>query len=871
MSKRLLCLLLLLSLIVTALCACKPQTPVKTMLTAPVVTINGDVANWNAIPNAAGYDVYFNGSFGQHVTDTHLSLFFTVATEIQVVAKGDNELFEDSPKSEKAVYTPAAAPAKPNGTPTSYNQVELLTDGSSKYIGKISEDIAFAEEEMILKDYWWEQMEAAFAEYRDNDGGYRSEFWGKMMRGACYSYQYTGNEAVYNKAEASIKRMIAIQQKQGGRLATFDVQYEFDGWDLWGRGYTLKAFKEFYNICNDASLREQIKQSLLEQVDYIIKYVGAGEDQIDILNTSPDWGACNSCNILEGVVFAYTLSQDTKYRDYAKYIIDRGGSSMLSSEGKTIVQSALDHDPMYTFGCRKVYEVTNFMEGVLHYYLATGDKQALRIVEGYYYSASSCEITETGALAVAVEEAYNSVVEQCDPSNLGRMQETCVAATWLRYCSRLYQITGDSAIIDNIERELYNFCYGAMDYELHHDYPFFSYSPLHTMARADIYSGTAFLDPEGKYCQSCCVMSGLVMLPYIVKMGIASRSNGYDFNFYLPGTTTTQTSSGNDIRFTCETNYPVDGNIKYTVNIGRPERLAMRFRIPEWSKTSTVALNGQEQSGVVNGDWFTLNRTWKDGDTVELSLDTRAYLIQGSEACSNPNGKYNVVVKRGPLVFARDYRLEGEGIFEPLQFALDDNDELIVEAVENPTFKSQLQLRVKLADGNFVTLVDYGSAGKTMDDDSIMCLWIPTRDYWSADLTKWIAVRTATDGQLLTFDSQSGNLIVEYGFVSGSDVELISKYTWLFEEQPNGKYKIKIKSTQDYLTIDGSLLTHSKDNGQENQLFTLKRCGMNKYQIITEDGLALSHYSSGALFPIGSIYCEYNISHPDQYWTLTAM
>lgn len=865
--KRVISLLLLAAVAVTALSACKPNPPTKDTLAAPTVTINGSVANWNAIPNANGYDVYFNGSFGQYVTDTHITLYFTVATEIQVVAKGDGELYADSPKSVAVTFTPS------NGShdteETKLTQIDLLPDGANSYLGKLDDDIAFVEEEFLLKDYWWEQLEAVFSDYRDNDGGYRSEFWGKMVRGACYSYQYTGNQAVYDKVEASVKRVMELQKQQGGKLSGFDEQHEFDGWDLQARGYSLKGYKEFYITCKDPELREQVKQGLLDQVDYIMSKVGAGDDQVDILYTSPDWGGCNSCNILEGVVFAYTLSQDTKYRDYAKYIIDRGGSAMISSQGKTIVQSALDHDPMYTFGCRKIYEVTNFMEGVLQYYLATGDRQALRIAEGYYYSASSCEITEVGGLGVDVEEAGNSAVEQCDPTNLGRMQETCVGTAWLKFCVHLYQITGDSSIIDNVERELYNFAYGIMDYEKHYDYTFFSYSPLHTMARADIYSGTAYLDPEGKYCQSCCVMSGISLLPYVAKTGITARSNGYDVNLYLAGTTTTQTENGNDIRFTCETNYPVDGEIKYTVNMGRPERFAVRFRIPAWSKTAVVKLNGVEQTGVVSGDWFTLNRTWKDGDTVELSFDMRAYLINGSEECSNPNGKYNVVVKRGPLVFARDYRLEGEGMFDPLQFALDDNDELTVELVQEPTFKSQLQLKVKLANGEFVTLVDYGSAGKTMDDDSIMCLWIPTVDYWSADLNESVVVRTATDKELLTFDESNGTLIVEHRFVSDTDTELLRKYSWTFEEQPNGKYKIKLNNTQDYLTVNGSLLTHAADNGQETQLFTLKRCGMSKYQIVTVDGLVLSHYTGGSLFPLGSIYCEYNIAHPDQYWIIT--
>ncbi|MDD7246501.1 MAG: glycoside hydrolase family 127 protein [Eubacteriales bacterium] len=846
-------------LMLASLCACTKNNndAGAETLPAPEAVIYGDIVSWNKINNAVSYDVYVDGSLYQNVTDTFFTVpFDTGVYKIRIIAKGDGIGFMDSAKSNEVEFS------KVDATESAV-KYSVLEQGSYDYAGLIDDDIEFVSKYQLKRDFWWRALEGVFSQHMDNDGGYRAEFWGKLLRGGVDTYEYNQDEELYDILDETVRNVLEIQKSEpDGRLSGFDVELEFSGWDIRSRYYMLLGLEYFYRICKDPALKESIIDSLCAQADYIIKYIGPeSEGKTEILTTSPDWGGCTSANVLDSIVRLYMLTGEEKYKTFARYIIDTGGSTMRSDSGKTIVESALAGDPMYTYGCRKFYEVCVFFEGVLDYYLATGDTYALRVAEGFYKSNAGIETTEIGSCAVDVEEACHSEVEQCNPSNLGRMNETCVATTWLRFCLELFQITGNPEMMDYIERLYYNFGFGIIDRELHNDWPIFSYSPLATMARADIYSGTAFLDKKGEYCQSCCVISGVSLLPTVVKASILEAENGYLFNIYIPGSVDVTTKNGNAARFVCETEYPKEGNIRYTVNIERPEKMSLSFRIPEWSKTAVVKVNGNAIDGVETGKYATIDRVWKYGDVIDIELDMRTYLIHGSEECSNPNGKYNVVVKRGPLVFARDSRLEGEGIFRPLIFAEDEEGYLDVEVVENPSFLSQCQLKVKLENGEYVTLVDYGSAGKTMDDNSVMCLWIPTVDYWSVDLTKDLVVRSDATGAPIKKGAGKETMVSADAYAFTTDKEILSNFAWKLELQSNGMYRIRMLAYNGYLTVrgDGRIMC-SDEISDGAQLFTIRQCGMNRYKFVMADGRVLSLHDDG------TIYVRDDINHPKQYW-----
>lgn len=856
MNVRRIFLIILIFVLSISLIGCKKESET---LQTPNIIIFENMLSWNKIENADSYDIYVDGKYYKTVKE-EIFTFEDIekANEIYVVAKSKDSKFSNSNESNKVSMNYKEFS---NETLITY---EVLESNSWAFEGMIDEAIKFVETYQLKRDFWWRALERIFVIHQDDDGGYRAEFWGKLLRGGVLTYNYTQDEELYIQLETTVRNILEIQKNEvDGRLSGFTVENEFTGWDLRSRSYNFLGLEYFYTICKDELLKEQIIDSLCKQLDYIMKYIGDKPGQTGILQTSPDWGGATSSNMLEGVVRLYSLTKNEKYREFAKYIIDTGGSTMLNKEGQTLVQSALKGIPMYQYGCRKVYEVGNFMEGVLQYYIATGETFALNVAKGFYQSCASSEIVETGCLAIDVEEACNSAVEQANPENIGRMQETCVGTVWLKFCLHLYQITGDASMMDNIEKIYYNFFMGVIDWELHNDWPIFSYSPVATTARTDIYSGTAFIGENDAHCQSCCVISGVSGLPTVVESSILRFEDGFVVNLYIPGAVKTKTTSGNSIQFVCQTGYPVEGNIKYKINIAKTEKLNIKFRIPGWSKNWTVKINGSEIRDIKDG-YVEIEREWKYGDIVEIYLDMSSYLIYPSEECSNENAKYNVVVKKGPLVFSRDYRLEGEHIYQPLKFKVDEKGYLNTIIVEDKKLKSQCELLVELENGEYVNLVDYGSAGKTMSDESTMCLWIPTEDYWTIDLTKDLVVRSYPNNAPNVLDSLGHHMVSSEMYSNTSTKDILEKLAWRLEEQEDGTYKIKILSTGGYLTVrnDSRIISSTQDLGYQ-QKFIVKQCGFNRYMFIMNDGRVLSKYE-----PDGVIYVTDNISHPNQYWKL---
>ena len=111
--------------------------------------------------------------------------------------------------------------------------------GSTKYRTAIDDMNKFVENNQLLDaDLWKLFVEQFRSNVDDFDKGWRGEYFGKMMRGGCLTYQYTKNKALYKVLKDAVKDMLTTQDKLG-RFSTYSVEAEFDGWDMWARKYII--------------------------------------------------------------------------------------------------------------------------------------------------------------------------------------------------------------------------------------------------------------------------------------------------------------------------------------------------------------------------------------------------------------------------------------------------------------------------------------------------------------------------------------------------------------------------------------------------------------------------------------------------------
>lgn len=94
--------------------------------------------------------------------------------------------------------------------------------------------------------------------------------------------------------------------------------------------------------------------------------------------------------------------------------------------------------------------------------------------------------------------------------------------------------------------------------------------------------------------------------------------------------------------------YPLDGKIAMEMTLSRSSKFAVRLRIPAWSDRAhgvMLHVNGSGVAAPVDSGFATLDRTWKDGDRIELNLPLPMRL----EAIDSDHPD-TVALIRGPLV-----------------------------------------------------------------------------------------------------------------------------------------------------------------------------------------------------------------------------
>lgn len=171
------------------------------------------------------------------------------------------------------------------------------------------------------------------------------------------------------------------------------------------------------------------------------------------------WFGCASTSILEPVVLLYRASGDSRYLDYANWIVKSWSTSPLKPDllnkalRNTEVFDMFEHpDPKYDGylggGKSKAYEMASCFEGLAELYRQTGEQRYFDAVKNHARSIRDTEINVVGSGSIE-ERWINGKFVQTNRSE--KWDETCVTATWIKLCSQLLRLTGDVKYADDIE------------------------------------------------------------------------------------------------------------------------------------------------------------------------------------------------------------------------------------------------------------------------------------------------------------------------------------------------------------------------------------------------------------------------------------
>lgn len=581
-----------------------------------------------------------------------------------------------------------------------------------KFKGLFDRYARFIEEKQLLnREYWRLFVEQYRSNVDDRDLGWRCEYFGKMMRGASLTYQYTQNEELYNILTDCAEDMLTAQQ-ENGRFSTYSEEVEFNGWDIWGRKYVLLGFLHYCEICRDEGLKNRIMLSLERHLDYIVDRIGEGNGKKPIGETSKHWLCINSCSILEPALRMYKHFGHDRYLKFAEYIID-----YLYNGEPAIFKLAEENElEPYQYPVVKAYEMMSCFEGLIEYYEITGNKRYLTICERFAERVRNTEISVIGCAGCCHELFNNTVATQTDAGYQNIMQETCVTVTWMKLCDRLLSHTGDSKYADEIERSAYNALYGAVNTEdcltsKKDSFVFDSYSPLFLRSRGRGAGGYKDI-AEGVYF-GCCVAIGAHATAMMPLYAVKPNDSGITIDFYEKGKVEFD-GFGVEI----ETNYPADGNVKITVVSTQKVEKTVKLRVPYYSENTALSVCGESVS-VEGRGYVNICRKWRNGDVIELMLDMNPRVLHPVGMEEKPETKNFLAVMYGPLTLARDSRVDS------VECPVPEVDEVKIEFCDKNGFNCEIMADVTLGNKTF-KMIDYMSAGKIWHETSCEA-WLPTK------------------------------------------------------------------------------------------------------------------------------------------------
>jgi DUF1680 family protein len=283
---------------------------------------------------------------------------------------------------------------------------------------------------------------------------------------------------------------------------------------------------------------------------------------------------------------------------------------------------------------KHAYSHVNAMSSAMQAYFVLGNEKHLRAARnGFDFVRAQSFATGGWGPNEEFRKPDSGEIGESLTKTHSSFETPCGSYAHFKITRYLLRATKDSRYGDSMERVLYNCILGAKPIEK--DGHGFYYSDYNN-------DGSKVYHPYQWHC--CTGTFSQVTSDY----GISSYFNdgeGMYVNLYVPSKVK-WTRGGERIELTQSTHYPHDPVTQIDVTVGAPAAFPVYLRIPGWAgPKTTIALNGKRAiSGPEPGKFAKLERTWKDGDRVEVEFDMPTIL----EAV-DPEHPNLVAAVHGPL------------------------------------------------------------------------------------------------------------------------------------------------------------------------------------------------------------------------------
>jgi len=421
------------------------------------------------------------------------------------------------------------------------------------------------------------------------------EFPGKLLTGMAFNYLLHPSDELKAAAD-ELANALRDAQKENGYLGIYAGNELFGGngtnWDVWGHYHMIYGLLLWHRVTGN----EEAMNTAIRGADCVYEY---------FKDRTYDSAGSQTMNLGISHVFAelYKQTGDQRYLDEAVRIVEedwpRSGNWLKNSMNhREYYQSSLPRwealHTIITLGT--LWEIT----GTEKYYTA---------LEDIWWSIAKTDRHNTGG--------FTSGEAACgDPYNTGAIESCCTIA-WMALGSEYLQLSRNSVVADELELSYFNGMIGSLlDGEKYITYN----TPMEGGKRVPSQTDIAFQFNSGSPDFNCCQANASRGMGEISQWAVLTDKSTVYLNFYGETVMDTKTPKGQAMKITEMTSYPLEGNVRITVDgMDADEEFTLALRIPAWAMGSTVTVDG-ETAEADGGDYYRITRTWKNGDTIDLKI-----------------------------------------------------------------------------------------------------------------------------------------------------------------------------------------------------------------------------------------------------------
>lgn len=482
----------------------------------------------------------------------------------------------------------------------------------------------------------------------------------KIIEGASYSLSLD-NDLDLDRYLDSLATLIEAAQEKDGYLYTNRTMdpahaHPWAGTERWVND-RMKLSHELYNVGHfyEAAVAHYVatgKRSLLnvalKNADLLCSVFGPeklrmapGHEEVEI-----------------GLVKLYRVTGEKKYLDLARFFIDQRGR--LEPRGEAYNQDnipVLEQTEAMGHAVRAGY----LYAAVADVAALLGDSAYLHTIDRIWDDVVSKKLYITGGIGARHDgEAFGDAYEL---PNLSAYNETCAAIANVYWNHRMFLLHGESRYIDVMERSMYNNVLSGVSLD---GTKFFYTNPLEANGTYRFNMGKT--GRQEWFSCSCCPSNLTRFMASVAGYIYACRDRHVYANLFIGGEANLEVNK-TPVALQLETQYPWEGEVRWTVRPSQPSSFAFHIRIPGWvddqplpgnlyrfvdtsRRTFTIRVNGALQVPRVDKGYAIIDRLWRPGDVIDYAIPMPVRQVLANKQVSADRGR--ICLERGPIVFCAE-------------------------------------------------------------------------------------------------------------------------------------------------------------------------------------------------------------------------